>query len=63
MSCFWCGTLTVICELAKGMVPVFLCLNYVDVNYNNEVILTLNCNYGEYDPAHSFLHVIWSYGL
>lgn len=38
---FWCGTLTIICELAKGMVPVFLCLNYVDVKYNNEVLMAL----------------------
>ncbi len=38
---FWCGTLTIICELAKGMVPVFLCLNFVDVNYNNEVLMAL----------------------
>lgn len=38
---FWCGTLTVICDLAKGMVPVYLCLNYVDVNHNSEVLMAV----------------------
>ncbi len=25
---FWCGTLTLLCDLAKGFLPVFLCLRY-----------------------------------
>lgn len=36
---FWCGTLTVLCDVLKGVVPVFLCLHLVDVNYHNEILM------------------------
>lgn len=38
---FWCGTITIICELLKGIVPVYLCLHFVDVYANNEYLMAL----------------------
>ena len=38
---FWCGTLTIICELLKGFIPVFLCMRLVDVNAQNEYLMAL----------------------
>lgn len=38
---FWCGVLTVICDLFKGIVPVFLCLYFVDGISPNEYLMAL----------------------
>ena len=38
---FFCGTLTVICDLGKGFIPVFLCLRFVDVDAGNEFLMAL----------------------
>lgn len=38
---FWCGVVTVICDLAKGFTPVFLCGIYVDSLAHNEYLMAL----------------------
>lgn len=38
---FWCGVVTVICDLAKGFTPVFLCGIYVDSQAHNEYLMAL----------------------
>ncbi len=38
---FWCGTLTVMGDLLKGIIPVFLCLHLVDNNYHNEILMAI----------------------
>ena len=38
---FWCGTLTVLGDLIKGILPVYLCLHLVDVNYYNEILMAI----------------------
>ena len=38
---FLCGSLTVICDIAKGIIPVALCLNLVDVYAHNEYLMAL----------------------
>ncbi len=38
---FWCGTLTVLCDLLKGMIPVGLCVYLVDSNAHNEYLMAL----------------------
>jgi len=38
---FWCGVITVICDLAKGFTPVFLCGIFVDSVAHNEYLMAL----------------------
>ena len=38
---FLCGSLTVICDLAKGIIPVALCLHLVDAYAHNEYLMAL----------------------
>ncbi|MCR4610940.1 MAG: glycerol-3-phosphate acyltransferase [Lachnospiraceae bacterium] len=38
---FWCGVLTVIGDLLKGILPVALCLYFVDSYAHNEVLMAL----------------------
>ena len=36
-----CGSLTVICDLLKGIIPVYLCLHIVDQYVGNEILMAL----------------------
>ncbi len=36
---FICGSLTVICDLAKGFLPVFFCLMFVDGRFHDEILM------------------------